>query len=99
MTRTECEQAIMEKLGEIRKIYEEFDSVKTPEGVSIGMHLSYTPEEMADEEGLFMVGWYASVTCFVTDANDDTHYILNAFTNDGEMYETDTRTLVKGVEI
>lgn len=97
MTRIECEQAIMEKLGEIRKIYEEFDPVKTPEGVSIGMHLSYTPEETADEDGL--VGWYASVTCFVTDANDDTHYILNAFTNDGEMYETDTRTLVKGVEI
>lgn len=97
MTRQECEKAIMEKLGEIRKIYEEFDPAKTPEGVSIGMHLSYTPEEMADEYGL--VGWYASVTCFVTDANDDTHYILNAFTNDGEMYETDTKTLVKGVNV
>lgn len=99
MTRIECEKAIMEKLGEIRKIYEEFDPAKTPEGVSIGMHLSYTPEEMADEEGLFVVGWYASVTCFVTDANDDIHYILNAFTNDGEMYETDTKTFVKGVNI
>ena len=99
MTRRECEKAIMEKLGEIRKIYEEFDSAKTPEGVSIGMHLSYTPEEMADEDDLVVVGWYASVTCFVTDAADNTHYILNAFTNDGEMFETDTRTLVKGVEI
>lgn len=97
MTRQECEMAIMEKLGEIRKIYEEFDSAKTPEGVSIGMHLSYTPEDAADEGGL--VGWYGSVTCFVTDAADDIHYILNAFANAGEMYETDTQTLVKGVNV
>ena len=97
MTRQECEVAIMEKLGEIRKIYEEFDPAKTPEGVSIGMHLSYTPEEMADEVGL--AGWYGSVTCFVTDAADNIHYILNAFTNDGEMYETDTKILVKGVNV
>ena len=97
MTRTECEKAIMEKLGEIRKIYEEFDPEKAPEGVSIGMHLSYTPEEMADEVGL--AGWYGSVTCFVTDADDDIHYILNAFASDGEMYESDTETFVKGVSI
>ena len=97
MTRTECEKAIMEKLVEIRKIYEEFDPEKAPEGVSIGMHLSYTPEEMADEVGL--AGWYGSVTCFVTDAADDIHYVLNAFANDGEMYESDTKTLVKGVNV
>ena len=97
MTRTECEKAIMEKLGEIRKIYEEFDPEKAPEGVSIGMHLSYTPEEMADEVGL--AGWYGSVTCFVTDADDDIHYILNAFASDGEIYESDTKTLVKGVNV
>lgn len=97
MTRLECEQAIMEKLGEIRKIYEEFDPAKTLEGVSIGMHLSYTPEEAADEGE--SVGWYGSVTCFVTDAADDIHYILNAFTSDGEMYEMDTKTLVKGVNV
>ena len=98
MTRQECEMAIMEKLGEIRKIYEEFDSAKTPEGVSIGMHLRYNSEEAAVDEW-DSIGWCGSVTCFVTDADDDIHYILNAFTSDGEMYETDTKTLVKGVNV
>ena len=98
MTRTECEKAIMEKLGEIRKIYEEFDSAKTPEGVSISMHLRYNSEEAAVEE-YDPIGWWGSVTCFVTDADDDIHYILNAFASDGEIYESDTKTLVKGVNV
>ena len=97
MTRLECEMAIIEKLGEIRKIYEEFDSAKTPEGVSISLHLGY-PSEEEKEEGLWH-GWYGSVSCFVEDASEDIHYILNAFTSDGEMYESDTKTFTKGVSV
>ena len=94
MTRLECEMAIMEKLGEIRKIYEEFAPEDTP---SLTMTLGKaTPEQ--EEEGLWH-GWRGSVTAFKDMDDERIEYLLNASVFDGELFHHDDGTIIEGVSV
>ena len=94
MTRIECEQAIMEKLGEIRKIYEEFAPENAP---YLTMTLGKaTPEQ--EEEGLWH-GWRGSVTAFKDMDDERIEYLLNASVFDGELFHHDDGTIIEGVTV
>ena len=94
MTRTECEMAIMEKLGEIRKIYEEFAPENAP---YLTMTLGKaTPEQ--EEENLWH-GWRGRVTAFIDMDDERIEYLLNASVFDGELFRHDDGTIIEGVSV
>ena len=94
MTRLECEMAIMKKLGEIRKIYEEFAPENAP---YLTMTLGKaTPEQ--EEEGLWH-GWRASLTAFMDMDDEHIDYLLNASVWDGELFHHDDETIIEGVSV
>ena len=94
MTRTECEMAIMEKLGEIRNIYEEFAPENAP---YLTMTLGKaTPEQ--EGEGLWH-GWRGSVIAFNDMDDERIEYLLNASVFDGELFRHDDGTIIEGVSV
>lgn len=96
MTRVECEKKILEKIAEIRAVYEEYvDEMRysDEEARSLAIHIARPTEESE------LSTWFGSVVSFTEDADGDIDYILNASAFDGELYEHDTQYTEKGVTI